>query len=129
VAAPSPETGTPSLARLDIVWRIGAAAVSAGGEVDMAIVKHVGPGSAFKVGLVAYGVIGLILGIFCSLIALAGASLLPQARLPFHGALGLLAVVVCPIVYGLIGGIGAVIGALIYNLASSWVGGLEVDIS
>ncbi len=95
----------------------------------MSVVKHIGPGSAFKVGLVAYGIIGLIVGVFCSLIALAGASLIPQAHLPFHGAVGLLAVIVCPIVYGIIGGIGAVIGALIYNLACSWVGGLEVDIS
>jgi hypothetical protein len=97
--------------------------------MNMAVVKRIGPGSAFKVGLVAYAIVGLIVGIFCSLIALAGASLIPQARLPFHGALGLLAVIVCPIVYGLIGGIGAVIGALVYNLACSWVGGLEVDIT
>jgi hypothetical protein len=39
------------------------------------------------------------------------------------------AVILCPIVYGLIGGIGAAIGAFIYNLASGWVGGLEVDIT
>lgn len=95
----------------------------------MAVVKRIGPGSAFKVGLVAYGIVGLIVGIFCSLIALTGASLFPQAHLPFHGAFGLLALIVCPIVYGIIGGIGAVIGALIYNLACSWVGGLEVEIT
>jgi hypothetical protein len=95
----------------------------------MAVVKRIGPGSAFKVGLVVYGIIGLIVGVFCSLIAVAGASFLPHAQMPFHGAVGLLAVIVCPIVYGLIGGIGAVIGALIYNLACSWVGGLEVEIS
>ena len=40
-----------------------------------------------------------------------------------------MAVIVCPIVYGIIGGIAAVIGALIYNLASSWVGGVEVEIN
>jgi hypothetical protein len=95
----------------------------------MAIVKRVGPGSAFKVGLVVYGILGFIVGIFCSLIFLTGASLIPREHMPVGGAVGLLAVVVCPIVYGIIGGIGAAIGALIYNLASSWVGGLEVDIS
>lgn len=95
----------------------------------MAIVKRIGPASAFKVGLVAYGILGLIVGIFCSLIALAGASLIPQARMPFHGAVGLAALIVCPIVYGIIGGIAAAIGALIYNLACSWVGGLEVEIT
>jgi DUF917 family protein len=43
--------------------------------------------------------------------------------MPFARAVGLTAVIVCPIVYGIIGGIAAVIGALIYNLASGlpWV--------
>jgi hypothetical protein len=95
----------------------------------MAVVKRIGPGSAFKIGLVAYGILGLIAGVFCSLIALAGISFAPHTRLPFAGAMGLFAVILCPIVYGIIGGIAAVIGALIYNLASSWVGGLQVEIN
>jgi hypothetical protein len=48
--------------------------------------------------------------------------------MPFAGTIGLMAVILCPIVYGIIGGIAAVIGALIYNLASGWVGGVEVEI-
>jgi len=40
-----------------------------------------------------------------------------------------MAVIFCPIVYGVIGGIAAVIGALIYNLASNWVGGVGVEIN
>jgi len=95
----------------------------------MAIVRRIGPASAFKVGLVSYALLGLIAGVFCSLIALAGVSFAPHAHLPFGGAIGLFAVILCPIVYGIIGGIAAVIGALIYNLASGWVGGLEVDIN
>ncbi len=39
----------------------------------MAVLKHIGPGSAFKVGLVVYGFIGLIIGVLLSLIALVGA--------------------------------------------------------
>lgn len=94
----------------------------------MAVVKRIGPASAFKVGLVLYGLLGLIAGVFCSLIALAGISFAPHERIPFAGAMGLFAVILCPIVYGIIGGIAAVIGALIYNLAAGWVGGLEVEI-
>jgi hypothetical protein len=79
--------------------------------------------------VVAYGILGLIAGVFCSLIALAGISFAPHTRMPFVGAMGLFAVILCPIVYGIIGGIAAAIGALIYNLASSWVGGLQVEIN
>jgi hypothetical protein len=43
--------------------------------------------------------------------------------------MGLGAIVFFPICYGLIGGVFAAIGALIYNLVAGWVGGLEVDIS
>jgi hypothetical protein len=95
----------------------------------MTILKRIGPASAFKVGLVSYAVLGLIAGVFCSLIALTGASFAPHAHLPFARAIGLLAVIVCPVVYGIIGGIAALIGALIYNLASGWVGGVGVEIS
>ena len=94
----------------------------------MSVLKRVSPASAFKVGLVAYGIVGLILGAFCSLIAVAGLSFAPHVRVPFLHSVGVFAVILCPIVYGIIGGIGAVIAAGLYNLAAGWVGGVEVDI-
>ncbi len=94
----------------------------------MTVLKRISPASAFKVGLVTYGILGFILGVFCSLVAVAGVSFAPHARMPFLGRVGIFAVILCPIVYGIIGGIGAVIGAGVYNLAAGWVGGLEVDI-
>jgi hypothetical protein len=95
----------------------------------MAILKRIAPASAFKVGFVVYGLLGLLLGALCTAIALAGVQFAPHAQLPFAGRVGVFAVILCPIIYGLIGGIGAAIGAVIYNLASGWVGGLEVDIA
>jgi hypothetical protein len=94
----------------------------------MSVLKRVSPASAFKVGLVAYGIVGLILGVFCSLIAVAGWTFAHHARMPFLHSVGVFAVILCPIVYGIIGGIAAVIAAAIYNLAAGWVGGVEVDI-
>jgi hypothetical protein len=95
----------------------------------MAVLKRIAPASAFKVGLVSYAVLGLIAGVFCSLIALAGVSFAPHAHMPFAPAIGLFAVIVCPIVYGVIGGILTAISALLYNLAASWVGGVEVELN
>ncbi len=43
--------------------------------------------------------------------------------------MGFGAIIFFPICYGLIGGIFAALGAVIYNLVAGWVGGLEVDIS
>jgi hypothetical protein len=49
--------------------------------------------------------------------------------MPWAVSPGLLAVVVCPIVYGLIGGIAAVVSAFLYNLAARMVGGVSVEIN
>ena len=94
----------------------------------MSILRRITPGSAFKVGLVVYGLVGLILGVICSAIALVGAQFAPHAQFPIAGRVGMFAIILCPIIYGLIGGIGAAIAACFYNLASRWVGGLDVDI-
>lgn len=100
-----------------------------GGRV-MAIVRRIGSASAFKVGLVVYGVFGLIAGVLCAAMGLAAVSFAPHARIAFmHGFSSLFALILCPLLYGIIGGVATVVGALIYNLASGWVGGLEVDIT
>jgi hypothetical protein len=93
----------------------------------MAIVKHIGPVSAFRVGFAVYGFLGFIAGAFCSAIALAGVPFAPHAHLPH--LVGLFAVILCPLLYGIIGGIGLLVSALLYNLASRWVGGLELEIN
>ena len=89
----------------------------------MTTLRRIAPGSAFKIGLIAYGILGFILGAVCSMAAVAGL----HAHVMF-AKVGVFAVIFCPIVYGIIGGVGAVIAALIYNLAAKWVGGLEVEI-
>jgi len=94
----------------------------------MAVVKRISPVSALKIGFVGYALLGLLAGLTCSAIILAGIPFGPHAHMPFKGVFGLLPIVLCPLLYGIIGSILTVISALIYNLASGWVGGLEVDI-
>ena len=101
----------------------------------MAIVRRVGPGSAFKVGLTLYAILGLVLGIFMAFFSMVAGSVgaLSHSAVPgsqaFGFGLGIGAIIVFPICYGLIGGIFAAVGAAIYNVVAGWVGGLEVDIS
>ena len=101
----------------------------------MATVKSISPGSAFKIGLVVYAIFGLVVGIFMALFSMMIGSLgsmvgnaAPGARLLGFG-FGVGSIIIVPIMYGIIGGIGGAIGALLYNLAAGWVGGLEVDIN
>lgn len=96
----------------------------------MAVIKRITPGSAFKLGLVLYAILGLVLGVIVELIVLSRMNL-PGANQPARNmfVFGPAAIVVLPLLYGLFGGIFAALGAVLYNLASRWVGGLRVDIN
>jgi hypothetical protein len=113
-------------------------------EVHMATLKRIGPGSAFKLGLITYAILGLVLGIAMACISMVAGPLggLGHPTVPGSGGtavswdvrsfgfgMGLGAIIFFPICYGLIGGVFGAIGAVIYNLVAGWVGGLEVDIS
>jgi hypothetical protein len=87
-------------------------------------------------GLALYGALGLLVGIMMAFVSMiiglaglssstAGAS---QSLLIRFG-IGVGAIVVAPILYGVLGGTFAAIAALMYNLVARWLGGLEVDIS
>lgn len=91
----------------------------------MAILSRISPASAFKVGFVVFGFLGLLAGSFCALIAFAAPA--AHARMPFP-AVGAFAVILCPIICGILGGIVSAIGAVLYNLAARWVGGIEAEI-
>src|SRR6266849_6366541 len=104
-------------------------------EAHMATLRRVGPGSAFKVGGVVYALLGLLVGICVALFSMVAGSLTgmmgpdaPTARMMGLG-MGFSAILIFPIMYGIVGGIGGAIGAAIYNLVAGWVGGVGVDIS
>ena len=96
----------------------------------MSVIKRISPGSAFKLGMVIYGILGILFVLFfefflAARMNLPGATPPPRNVFPFGPG----ALLVLPLIYALIGGVFAALGALIYNVASKWVGGLQVDIN
>ena len=43
------------------------------------------------------------------------------------GGVPLVMVIVMPLVYIVVGFIGGIIGAFIYNIVAGWIGGIEID--
>jgi hypothetical protein len=93
-------------------------------------IRSVGPLSVGKIFAVIYGAFGVLAGLFLAFFSLVGAAFAannPAARLP-PVALGVAAIVVLPIFYGVMGFIGGVISAALYNVAARIMGGIEVDL-
>lgn len=94
------------------------------------IIRRIGPMSIARLSGMLYAVIGLVLGGIISLIAMAGGfGSDSDGAVPFGGLMGVGAVLVLPICYGLLGFIATLIAAWLYNVAAGVVGGIEVDIS
>ena len=73
--------------------------------------------------------IGLVLGGIFSVIAMAGGFASDTAGAAGIGAiLGVAAIIVFPIFYGLMGFVTTLFAAWLYNFAADFVGGVEVDI-
>jgi hypothetical protein len=93
------------------------------------VINRVGPLSCAKIAGALYAAIGLIIGAFVSLAAMAGAFGSEDMGGGMMSALfGVGAIVLLPIFYGCMGFIGAAISAWLYNLIAGAVGGVEVDI-
>ena len=93
------------------------------------IVRRVGPLSCAKVMGMLYALMGLIFGACISLFSFIGSAFAPK-ELP--GGFGILfgvgAIIALPIFYGILGFITSLIGAVLYNVVASWVGGVEMDV-
>ncbi|UCC79022.1 MAG: hypothetical protein JSW64_12190 [Candidatus Zixiibacteriota bacterium] len=96
------------------------------------IVKSLGLFSLAKIMGITYAFFGFIVGLFFSFFALMGAILgatLEDSPEPLIGMIfGVGSVILFPILYGLLGFIGGIITAGIYNLVAKWVGGLEIEL-
>lgn len=82
-----------------------------------------------------YALIGLIIGAVIALLSLFGAALGSAfgdesgGGAVFGAFFGVGAIILAPIFYGLIGFLGGLIGAGIYNLVAGATGGIEVELT
>ena len=109
-----------------------AAVVSKAAVVHKTSVYRVGVLSMAKVQGLISAIFGLIIGIIYALLLLALGSAVggtgAQGSMGLLGNFGFLAVIIAPIVYGIGGFIAGAIGALFYNLAAKWVGGIQLSL-
>jgi hypothetical protein len=85
---------------------------------DRSFTSHARPSQARSV----YAVLGLIIGGLFSSISLA-----TEVAEGGHALSGVGAIILLPIVYGVVGFIGGIIVAALYNVAASIVGGIEIE--
>jgi hypothetical protein len=94
-------------------------------------ITRVGPLSVAKVAGILYVVIGLIAGCLVSLLALAGGfggfAGNAEGAGPMAALFGVGAIVFLPIFYGVVGFVGSLIMAWLFNIAAGMTGGIEVD--
>jgi hypothetical protein len=98
-------------------------------------VKRVGVLSYAKITAVTMTVFGLIIGVIYGLIfmVLGGAIMASGGRdTGAAGAstlvIGLVMMIAFPIIYGIIGFVAGAIGGVVYNVASGFVGGIELEL-
>src|SRR5690349_24642775 len=96
------------------------------------VVRRISPLSFAKISGLFYGIIGFIGAAFFSLFMMAGSAIGASASgrsMPFIGAFGAgLAIIILPVIYGLLGFVFGLIGAAVFNVIAGWTGGLELEV-
>jgi hypothetical protein len=94
------------------------------------IVKRLAPLSFAKIAGVLYALMGLLFGGLFSVASILGGFMGGgEADTPFGGMIfGVGAIVILPIFYGVLGFLTTLIGAALYNVIASVIGGVEIDV-
>ena len=100
------------------------------------VIRKVGVLSLGKLMAVMYAGIGLVIGGLYALFAVLGGGAMMALGGESDSALGggmmigmgLAAIVLAPVFYGVLGFIGGIISAFFFNLAAKYTGGLELEV-
>ena len=92
------------------------------------VIRSIGVFSCAKIMGALYGAIGFIMGAFFALFSMIGTAVAPDASVGIFSAMfGVGAVILLPLFYGVLGFIGGVVTALLYNVVAGVVGGIELE--
>jgi hypothetical protein len=92
------------------------------------VIKRVGPVSCAKITGTLYAILGLFFGAIFSLVALAGGFSSDTSGAGGFGAvIGVGAIILFPICYGILGFVTTLIGAWLYNVLAAMVGGIVIE--
>lgn len=97
------------------------------------IVKRIGGMSLARITGLIYAGLGLVIGAFFAMFAFLGSALGEAFPEPGFGPLmgmflGVGAIITFPLLYGLIGFVGGLLVAFLYNLVAQRMGGLQLDV-
>lgn len=98
------------------------------------VIRHFDLWSLFKMAFVLYATLGFIAGMFYGMIIAVvgsiggffGEDLPGLGRL--SGVIGIVAIPVLAMVYGVVGSFVITIGGALYNVAARWTGGLKLSV-
>ena len=93
------------------------------------VVRSIAPLSVAKVAGVLYALIGLLVGAFIALAALAGAFAGAEGSGIIGSILGVGAIVALPVFYGCIGFVSTLVAAFLYNLVAGMIGGIRFEVA
>lgn len=95
------------------------------------VLRRISPLSAGKLMAVLYALFGLLIGALMTLMSvMGGGDSEAGAAMGMMGPMmGIGAIVILPIVWGILGFIGGLLGAVFFNIAAKIGGGLELDLS
>jgi hypothetical protein len=92
------------------------------------VIRRIEPMSAAKVGGMLYALLGLLIGVIFTLISFTGMGMMAGSGMGSYSMMfGAGAIIILPILYGILGFIFCGISAAFYNLAAKLAGGLEVQ--
>ena len=92
------------------------------------IVNSIGVLSVGKMFGALYALLGVIIGAFFSLISIIGVAAGAQNAGPAALLVGAGAIIILPVFYGLLGFVGGIIMAVLYNVVASVTGGIEFEL-